>query len=213
MDCSLSGSSVYRVFQARILDWVTISFSRGSSQPRDWTHVSSVSCMADRFFTHLTIGNRAINKYLNNIFNEEGDVHMISNYFGQTQTGKYSTKQMAQNPNKVLGSLKSWKDWHRPSKCDMTFWNRPTPVLRGFPGSSAGKEFTCNARDLGLIPAYRRSPGGGHGRPCQYSCLENHMDREPWRATVHGFAESDTTEWLSTGFLVLKNDIRTMGEI
>ena len=40
MDCSLPGSSVHGIFQARILDWVAISFSRGSSQPRDGTWVS-----------------------------------------------------------------------------------------------------------------------------------------------------------------------------
>ena len=45
MDCSLPGSSVHWIFQARILEWVTISFSRGSSQPRDWT---GVSCIAGR---------------------------------------------------------------------------------------------------------------------------------------------------------------------
>jgi len=36
------------------------------------------------------------------------------------------------------------------------------------------------AGDLGLIPGLRRSPGGGHGNPLQYSCLENSMDREAW---------------------------------
>ena len=40
MDCSLPGSSVHGVFQARILEWVAIFFSRGSSQPRDRTWVS-----------------------------------------------------------------------------------------------------------------------------------------------------------------------------
>ena len=45
------GSSVHGIFQARILEWVAISFSRGSSRPRDWTHVSCVSYMAGRFFT------------------------------------------------------------------------------------------------------------------------------------------------------------------
>ena len=39
-----------------------------------------------------------------------------------------------------------------------------------------------------------RSPGGGHGNPLQYSCLENPMDREAWLATVHRVAESDMTE-------------------
>ena len=40
MDCSLPGLSVHGVFQARVLEWVAISFSRGSSKPRDLTHVS-----------------------------------------------------------------------------------------------------------------------------------------------------------------------------
>ena len=43
----------------------------------------------------------------------------------------------------------------------------------GFPGSSAGKESTCNVGDMGLIPALERSPGKGNGYPLQYSCLEN----------------------------------------
>ena len=50
----------------------------------------------------------------------------------------------------------------------------------------SGKESTCNARDLGLIPGLGRSPRGGHGNPLQHSCLENPMDRGAWRATVHG---------------------------
>ena len=49
-------------------------------------------------------------------------------------------------------------------------------------------------RDVGLIPGPGRSPGGGHGNPLQYSCLENLMNRGDWRATVHRGAEPDTTE-------------------
>ena len=51
MDCSLPGSSVHGIFQARVLEWVAISFSRGSSQPRDRTRVS---CIAGRCFYHLS---------------------------------------------------------------------------------------------------------------------------------------------------------------
>ena len=47
MDCSLPGSSVYGILQARILEWVAISFFRGSSRPRDRTQVS---CIAGRCF-------------------------------------------------------------------------------------------------------------------------------------------------------------------
>ena len=48
MDCSPPGSSVHGIFQARVLEWGAISFSRGSSWPRNWTWVS---CIADRRFT------------------------------------------------------------------------------------------------------------------------------------------------------------------
>ena len=47
-------------------------------------------------------------------------------------------------------------------------------------------------RDLGSIPQSGRFPGGGHGSPLQYSCLENPMDRGAWWATVHRMAKSQT---------------------
>ena len=43
MDYSLPGSSIHGIFQARVLEWVAISISRGSSQPRDWTQVSHIA--------------------------------------------------------------------------------------------------------------------------------------------------------------------------
>ena len=73
----------------------------------------------------------------------------------------------------------------------------PTPVFLGFPGGSAGKESSCNVGDLGSIPGLGRFPGGGHGNPLQYSCLENPhgerslVDYSPW-----GPKELDTTQRL-----------------
>ena len=61
VDCSLPGSSVHRILQARILEWVAISFSRGSSKPRDQTHISMFPALAGRFFA-----TRATEYYINN---------------------------------------------------------------------------------------------------------------------------------------------------
>ena len=61
-----------------------------------------------------------------------------------------------------------------------------------FPAGSDGKESACDVGDLGSIPGSGRPPGGGHGNPLQYSCLENPTDRGAWWATVHGVTESQT---------------------
>ena len=55
-----------------------------------------------------------------------------------------------------------------------------------FSGDSDGKKSKGNIEGLGSISRLGRSPGGGHGNPLQYSCLENPMDRGAWQATVHG---------------------------
>ena len=63
MDCSLPGSSVHRTLQARILEWVAIPFSRGSSWPRDRTWVSCDSYIAGRFFTAEPAGKPGLRLY------------------------------------------------------------------------------------------------------------------------------------------------------
>ena len=55
------------------------------------------------------------------------------------------------------------------------------------PAANAG-----DVRDAGLLPGLARYPGGEHGNPLQYSCLENPMDRGAWWDTVHGVTKSQT---------------------
>ena len=65
-----------------------------------------------------------------------------------------------------------------------------------FPGGTSGEEPACNARnlgDVGSIPGWGRSPGGGHSNPLWYPCLENTIDRGASWATVHGVEELDMT--------------------
>ena len=71
--------------------------------------------------------------------------------------------------------------------------------VKGFTGGSDGKESICNARDLGSVPGLGRCPGGRHGNPLQYSCLENvHGQRSLAGYSPWGCKGSDMTEWLST---------------
>ena len=57
VDCSLPDSSVQGIFQARIMEWVAISYSRGSSQPKYWIHVFCVSCTGRQIlYQHTTWG-------------------------------------------------------------------------------------------------------------------------------------------------------------
>ena len=71
----------------------------------------------------------------------------------------------------------------------------PILVFMGFPGGLNGKESTCKAGDTkstSSTPGLGRPPGGGHGNPLQYSCLENPMDRGAQQAIVHRVTKSRT---------------------
>ena len=59
-------------------------------------------------------------------------------------------------------------------------------MVRYLPANAGDEGYT------GSVSGLRRSPGGGHGNPVQYSCMENSMDRGAWRATVHGITKSQT---------------------
>ena len=74
---------------------------------------------------------------------------------------------------------------------------------RDFPCGAMDKNLPANARDKGLIPGLGRSPGKGNGNPCQYSCLENSMERGAWLATVHGVTKS-WHDWATNTFFSLR---------
>ena len=72
-----------------------------------------------------------------------------------------------------------------------------------FPGGSDGKESAFNGGELSLIPGSGRSPGGGHGNPLQYSCLENSMDRGAWRVTVMAGSQRVEYDWVTNTTMTL----------
>ena len=88
--------------------------------------------------------------------------------------------------------------------------NCGSPCKKGdFPGGSDGKEYACSVGDQGLIPKLGRSPGGGHGNPPQYSCLEKSpWTEEPGGLQSMGSQESDTTERLSTAQHVRRESLQ-----
>ena len=88
MDCSPPGSSVQGILQARILGWVAMPFSRGSSPPRDRTHISGVSCPGRRVFTtgHLCGGR-------------------VSSLISWRLSSLYKNKQIAVHPFVVIHLL------------------------------------------------------------------------------------------------------------
>ena len=93
----------------------------------------------------------------------------------------------------ILNVLNVWIESKKVIKCEGNI----KPFLAkdlGFSSGSDSKEFTYSAGDLGSVPGLGRSSGEANGYPLQCSCLENPSDGGAWWATVHGVAESDTTE-------------------
>ena len=81
MDCSLPGSSAHGILQAKILEWVAMPSSRGSSLPRNQTHVSSGPCNAGRFFTTEPPGKPLIDPIQNKKFFTKSRTAALSNPF------------------------------------------------------------------------------------------------------------------------------------
>ena len=91
------------------------------------------------------------------------------------------------------GGLACCSPWGR-KELDMTEQLNLTEIM-GLLWWLNSKESVCSSgdtEDMSSIPGSRRSPGGGHGKPLQYSCLENSMDRGTWRAIVHRVTKSQT---------------------
>ena len=93
MDCSLPGSSVHGIFQAIVLEWIAISFSKGSSQPRDQTQVS---CIVDRRFTVWATGE---------VQATEGTLYKFDTKFVKGLLWKKRTVIQKTNEQKVCHSI------------------------------------------------------------------------------------------------------------
>ena len=112
--------------------------------------------------------------------------------------------QLVKNLPAMQETLVWFLDWEDPWRRD----SLPSPIFLGFPDGSDGRKSTCNVGDLSSIPGLGRSPGGGHGNPLQYSCLENpHGQRSLAGYSPWGCKESDTTEQLSTAQWLMIQDI------
>ena len=195
VDCSLPGSSIHGIFQARVLEWVAISFSRGSSQPRGWTWIS---CIAGRCFTiwarsEASEGYERENGKAVRVL-KLGKIAKVTNLGyrvelcilrdvvgqGTSVNDKRWARQKASLIAQLVKNLPAMQETlvQFLGQEDPLEKNRlPNPVFLGFPCGSAGKESTCNVGDLGSIPGLGRSSGEGKGYPLQYSGLENPMDR------------------------------------
>ena len=95
MDCSPPGSSVHRIFQARILEWVAISFSRESSQTRDQTCVSYVSCFGRQNLYHVLLGSPSSKPIL------KIDLLVESSYLQSVQLKCLPTRQLVTDSKEI----------------------------------------------------------------------------------------------------------------
>ena len=201
MDCSPPGSSVHGIFQAKILEWVAISFSRGSSGPRYQTWVSCIDGYSlptelwgkPQMRSDLKLGQDFISRGM-----EAGERVLIFTAMSSDVSKKKNAAMLAKTRGRTIQAWSggSWvpnvQRWRRR-------W-QPTPVLlsgkchgrRSLVGySPRGREESGTTERLHfdfLLPCI----GEGYGNLFQDSCLENPRDRGAWWAAVYGVAQSWT---------------------
>ena len=123
MDCSLPGSSVHGIFQAILLEWIAISFSRGSSQPRDWTQVSRVE--TDALLSEPPGKSSCIICLITIPFLEGSEIKPVNPKGSQSWIFMGRTDAEAETPIFWLPDAKNWligkdpvagKDWRQEGK-------------------------------------------------------------------------------------------------
>ena len=136
MDCSPPGFSIHGILQARILEWVSILFSQGSSQSRDWTQVSHV---AGGFFLFTVWATRGSS-------------------YSQAST---KIEQDMMKPRGALGNHYQLQSWRGKKRKDVSSTREKTALWKGLPGGSQGlqgrKVTTQRGKskdpDLSLLPS------------------------------------------------------------
>ena len=196
---ALPGSSVHGIFQARILEWIAISFSRRSSRPRDWTWISRI---VGRCFTVWATREvqppRDQAKVSLFIYpNPCGQVMCIN-----SQTVKIKRK-VRDKSNRAPSPLhQRWK-WGRIPELQTwgyflqsVFFALSLPALGGCPDGSRVKNLPAVQETWVWFLGWKDPLEGMTSHSdTQYSCLGNFMDKGSWQATVRGVAKSQT--WLS----------------
>ena len=199
--CSLPGFSVHGVLQARILEWVAVSSFRGSSWPRDWTHVSSFSCTGRQVLYHsCRLGSPTSPIPWRNRRAGKGPRESPMGALGWDflhwvclGLGGWLWGLTTGGPVLPAGQGPS----HPSTACGHThvlFMSLGWYVfISTVPLKKMGRIFYCWGVNLhwicGILPMAFRE---GNGHPLQYSCLGNPKDGGASWATVHGVAKRRT---------------------
>ena len=189
MDSSPPGSSVNGISQARIVEWVAISFSKWSSQSRDqtcfscigrwvlhhWASRETSASLYTRFFKSDKLCRKDINEMLRIFILHPLQSHKCVPRLWSLLRSWWKWKSLS--PIWLFAA--AWTSFPGQNPGMGSFFPSPVDLLfssLGVPDSSVGKESACNAGNLSLILGLGRSPGEKKGYPVQYSSLENSMD-------------------------------------
>ena len=156
MDCRLPGFSVRGALQARILEWVVISFSREGNYKVNYKVLQNVQWYC-----------------------------VINDYFLISVENWKTHKNTEINPHKSIWRKKKYSI-HTIQAQEETIFNMLVTPWTGFPGGSALKNPTASAWDMDSISGSVRCPGEGNCNPCQYSAWEVSWTEEPGRLQSMG---------------------------